>query len=143
MNQHPVLGVGPDHWPQVAPQYGWKLGKEGHSLWLQIGAELGYPGVIFLILFYGICIIKLLPIVRSRDKDMDPWYPSIGRMVIAGHVGFIISAQFVTLEGLELPYYITLLGAGALKLLPNPESSRVMVRMPRLVAATSVFLRKG
>ena len=140
---HPLLGVGPDHWPLVAPQYGWELGKEGHSLWMQIGAEIGVPGAFFLILFYGLCVIKLWPVVRSRDQEIDPWYQSIGRMVIAGHVGFIIAAQFVSLEGLELPYYVTLLGAGALKLLPKPEPSRVMARMPRLAAATSIFLRKG
>jgi len=143
MVRNPVLGVGPDHWPLVAPQYGWELGKEGHSLWMQVGAELGFPGAIFLILFYGFCIAKLWPIVRSRDKDVDPWYPNIGRMVIAGHVGFIISAQFVSLEGLELPYYVALLGAGGLKLLPQPEPSQVIGRIPRLAAATSVFLRKG
>ncbi len=140
---NPILGVGPDHWPLVAPQYGWPLGKEGHSLWLQTSAEMGIPGVLFLLFFYGLCMIKLWPIVHSRVKDLDPWYPNIGRMVIAGLVGFIIAAQFVSLEGLELPYYVALLGAGALKLLPQSEPSRVMARMPRFAAATSVFLRKG
>lgn len=140
---HPILGVGPDHWPIVAPQYGWPLGKEGHSLWLQTSAEIGLPGALFLLFFYGLCMIRLWPIVRSRVKDLDPWYPNLGRMVIAGLVGFMIAAQFVSLEGLELPYYVALLGAGALKLIPQPESLRVMARMPRFAVATSVFLRKG
>jgi hypothetical protein len=30
--------------------------------------------------------------------------------------GFIVSAQFVSLEALEIPYYTALLGCGALKL---------------------------
>jgi len=141
--QDPFLGVGPNHWPLVAPEYGYSRGKEGHSLWLQTAVELGLPGLIFLAIFYGLCLIRLWPIVRSREKDLDPWYPNIARMVIAAQVGFIVSAQFVSLETLELPYYINLLGVGALKLLPYPEPSRVMARMPRLVAATSVFLRKG
>src|SRR5947209_4772375 len=42
MLKYPVFGVGPHQWPEVAPQYGWPKGKEGHSLWLQIGAELGF-----------------------------------------------------------------------------------------------------
>ncbi len=143
--RHPVLGVGPDHWPIVAPQYGWELGKEGHSLWLQTGAELGFPGLLFITAFYGLCILRLWTLVRKRnaDQDLDPWFPNIGRMVIAGHIGFVVAAQFVSLEGLELPYYMALLGAGALKMMPQPDPSSVMARMPRFAAATSVFLGKG
>ncbi len=141
--KNPIVGVGPDHWPLIAPQYGWRLGKEGHSLWIQTGAELGFIGLFFLASFYILCVIKIWPIVRSRDKDLDPWYPHIGRMVIAAHAGFMISAQFVSLEGLELPYYVTLLGAGAIKLISVPQPSRVMARMPHFAAATSIIFRKG
>jgi hypothetical protein len=38
-------------------------------------------------------------------------------MVIGAPVGFMVSVQFVTLSGLELPYYVGLIGAGRLKLL--------------------------
>jgi hypothetical protein len=37
-------------------------------------------------------------------------------MVVAGLIGFAIAAQFVSLYGLEVPYYIALIGAGVLKL---------------------------
>ena len=37
-------------------------------------------------------------------------------MVIASLVGFMVSAQFVTVYGVELPYYVVLIGAGAIKL---------------------------
>jgi hypothetical protein len=40
-------------------------------------------------------------------------------MVLAAITGFAVSAQFVSLPGLETPYYIVLLGAGALKLVPS------------------------
>ena len=126
--KNPMLGVGPNHWPLIAPQYGWELGKEGHSLWLQTSAELGFPGFLFLASFYGLCIIRLWPIVRSREKDLDPWYPHIARMAIAAQVGFIVSAQFVSLEGLELPYYINLLGAGVLRLAYHPVDTMASVR---------------
>jgi len=143
--QHPFLGVGPDHWPLTAPQYGWELGKEGHSLWLQTGAELGVPGLVFLALFYSWCLIRLWPIVRTRDKDLDPWLSNMGRMVIAAQVGFIISAQFVSLETLEVPYYINLLGAGVLRLVYQPTAdmavSRSLSSVARLrtVSAATLF----
>jgi hypothetical protein len=37
-------------------------------------------------------------------------------MTIASLVGFIVSAQFVTVYGVELPYYVVLVGASAIKL---------------------------
>jgi hypothetical protein len=37
-------------------------------------------------------------------------------MVAASLAGFCVSAQFVSLIGLEIPYYVGLIGIGALKL---------------------------
>ena len=35
-------------------------------------------------------------------------------MTIASLIGFMVAAQFVSLEALEIPYYVALLGAGSL-----------------------------
>lgn len=115
MLHNPVLGVGPDHWPLTAPEYGWNKGKEAHSLWMQTGAELGFPGLLFLGLFYGFCIIRLWPLARSKLGEQEPWHQDVARMAIASLTGFVVAAQFVSLEGLEFPYYVVLLGAGMLK----------------------------
>jgi probable O-glycosylation ligase (exosortase A-associated) len=117
MLAEPLLGVGPDHFPLRLNDYGshYARGKEAHTLWLQIGAELGFPGLASLLTFYGICVWRLWPVHRSRTLT-DPWLADAARMVIAALVGFMFSAQFVSLEGLELPYYVTLVGAGVLKL---------------------------
>jgi len=121
MTKHPVTGVGPRHWPLIAPQYGWPLGKEAHSLWLQTGAELGFPGLGFLLAFYGFAVWRLLRLLRRRDAP-DPWFVDSARMVVAAIAGFAVSVSFVSLVGLELPYYIVLLGAGGLKLLDQPRA---------------------
>jgi hypothetical protein len=42
-------------------------------------------------------------------------------MVVTALAGFIVSAQFVSLEALEIPYFVTLLGAGTLRLLSLPQ----------------------
>ena len=47
---------------------------------------------------------------------MAPELANACRMVIAALVGFMVAAQFVSLAGLEIPYYVTLVGAGYLKL---------------------------
>jgi hypothetical protein len=96
---------------------------------MQLGAELGFPGLFFLLIgFYGLCIARLWPLTFLATPVPDPWIKTLARMVIAALFGFFVSAQFVSLAGLELPYYIVLVGAGALKLtsgnvLDNPNQT--------------------
>jgi probable O-glycosylation ligase (exosortase A-associated) len=117
------LGLGPDHWPLIAQDYGFKAGKQAHSVWMQLGAELGFPGLMLLLSFYIVCIWQLW-IAKSSIPWQDPVLCAIPHMVTASLVGFIFTAQFVSLYGLELPYYIVLVGAGFLSLLSRePQSS--------------------
>jgi probable O-glycosylation ligase (exosortase A-associated) len=116
MLSSPILGVGPNHWGLIVPKYGFAPGKSAHSLWLQCGAELGFPGVTFLVSFYLICIVRLWSLTSERTPVLDPWHRCFARMVIASLVGFAVAAQFVSMEGLEVPYYVNLLGAGTLRL---------------------------
>jgi putative inorganic carbon (HCO3(-)) transporter len=110
MQKHPITGIGPDHWPLIAGQYGWPTGKECHSLWFNAGAELGFTGVALLMLFYGNVIWHCGRLCRERT-NCDPWFADCGRMVTAALVGFAVAASFVSLDALEPPYYIALLGA--------------------------------
>lgn len=123
MAKNPVFGVGPNNWGEVAPQYGWPRGKEAHTLWLQTGAELGPPGLLFLVLFYGLCAARLRSVMR-RSTWGDPWPRYLASMVIASLAGFAVSAQFVSLVGLETPYYVTLIGAGVLKVAGGRAAER-------------------
>ncbi|HEX5272575.1 MAG TPA: O-antigen ligase family protein, partial [Gemmataceae bacterium] len=116
MARMPVLGAGPDHWPTLSESYGFTPMKEAHTLWLQWGAEMGLPGLGFLVLYYGLCAARLWPLARRRDPAADPWEGHMAAMVIASLAGFAVSAQFVSMKLLEPPYYIALVGAGTLKL---------------------------
>jgi probable O-glycosylation ligase (exosortase A-associated) len=115
MLRYPVFGIGPNHFPIMAPEFGWPEGKLAHSLWLQVGAELGFPGIGFLLMFYLVAIWRLWRMSRTLDQS-DPEVADACRMVVAALVGFMVAAQFVSLSGLELPYYVMLVGAGYLKL---------------------------
>jgi hypothetical protein len=59
-------------------------------------------------------------------------------MTIAALAGFMLSAQFVSLEGLELPSYITMIGAGTLKLTSVSAfaPAALRVRQPHYQLAT-------
>jgi O-antigen ligase len=141
IRNRPVLGLGPDHWPLVAEEHGWLAGKHAHSLWFQIGTELGLPGLFFLLLFYGLCSARLCTLVPELQIVGDPFIRACARMVIASLIGFMVAAQFVTLPGLEVPYYVVLLGAGALKLSPGPNTVPTTASFyPAVAEATSPIL---
>ena len=117
MIEKPLFGVGPGSFSSVIHLYTpYGKGKEAHTLWLQIGAETGAVGLFLLVSFYGVCVVRLWPLTRESHPVADPWFRHTARMVIASLTGFIVSAQFVSLPGLEVPYYVVLLGAGASKL---------------------------
>lgn len=123
MGQSPIFGLGPDNFPLHAHLYGFPRGKIAHTLWLQMGAENGIIGLGFLILFYALCVVRLWPMVREKHPVADPWLRDTARMVIASITGFAVAAQFVSLTALESPYYVVLLGAGALKLSSVPAQA--------------------
>lgn len=116
MTKYPVMGVGPNHWPVIASDYGWPPGKEAHSLWMQTGAELGFVGLGLYLGFYLLCIFRLWLLTWKSTPVDDEWYKHTARMTLAGLCGFLVSASFVSIEALEIPYYTALLGCGALKL---------------------------
>jgi probable O-glycosylation ligase (exosortase A-associated) len=122
MKKHPC-GVGPDQFSFVVTDYGFPPGKQAHSLWLQIGAETGFVGLGCLLLFYGICAVRLWPLTWESRPAPDPWFHVAARMVLASLVGFAVSAQFVSLTTLEVPFYITLIGAVTLKLCSVPSAA--------------------
>jgi probable O-glycosylation ligase (exosortase A-associated) len=114
MKDQPLFGVGTHMWVHYSVIYTGST-HDGHSTWLQAGAELGVPALIFLLTFFLVGLARLWPIAREKVAVSDPWLYYLSRMVIAAVVGFMVSGSFVTCYGVELPYYIMLLGAGVLK----------------------------
>jgi O-antigen ligase len=116
------LGVGPAQWRFTAPSYGLPS-MEAHSFWLQTGAELGVAGLLGYVVFYAGTMILLWPLARRRVRGVDPWLIYSAQMVLSSLVGFCFSAQFVTVNGVEAPFYVTLVGLSALKLLTLPSAT--------------------
>jgi O-antigen ligase len=131
ISERPIFGVGSFNWPLIAERFGWPRGKEGHSLWVQTAAENGVPGVSFLLLFYGLTIVKLWPIARRRYPDIDEPTAMIATGIILAIVGFAASAQFVSVKGLEPPYYLAMIGVVLLKL----RAVAVPASVPATIAA--------
>jgi probable O-glycosylation ligase (exosortase A-associated) len=115
IGEYPVFGVGPANWRIIAARYGWPEGKSAHSVWMETGAEEGIPGALFLILFFGTAMVRLWPIARARPTETNQNEIILASGVILAIVGFVVSGQFVSVPGLEVPYYVTMLGAAMLK----------------------------
>jgi probable O-glycosylation ligase (exosortase A-associated) len=117
-SRNPLFGVGARNWPLVAPTYGWPLGKEAHSTWMQTAAETGFPGVFLLLTLFAVPAVKLWPIAHRLPGDDNRDLVMGGRAVVMSMAGFIVAGQFVTLSGLEIPYYMAMVGVMILKDLP-------------------------
>jgi len=144
MLKHPLLGCGMENWVNVAPEYGWPRGKRVHNTWAEIGATLGVPGFVAILMFYGSCCLRLFPLARERTPVDDPWIRGLARAVIASTAGFVVSASAVTLDRLEMPYYIMLIGMGLLRvhslgLDRKPVGAIREARKPGLIGAPATI----
>lgn len=129
IGEYPVLGVGPANWRIIAARYGWPEGKSAHSVWMETAAETGVPGAAFLLLFFGLAAAKLWPVARARPTETNRYEIVLASGVILAIVGFVVSGQFVSVPALEVPYYVTMLGAAMLK-----NTTRVVVAGAEMTA---------
>jgi putative inorganic carbon (HCO3(-)) transporter len=111
----PVFGIGPNNWRAYASTFGWAEGKSAHSVWMETAAEVGIPGVLALIFFFGSATVRLWPLARARLTATNRQEVALAAGVILSIVGFSVAGQFVSVPGLEVPYYVTMLGAAMLK----------------------------
>jgi O-antigen ligase len=119
--RNPIVGVGPQGWPRIADEYGFARGKQGHGLWVQALAETGFPGGLMYLAFFVCCIVSLWLYVYRAASGFDPELRLYAVMIIASLSGWIVEAQFGSFYGIELPYYVVMLGIGVLKLSTSPQ----------------------
>jgi probable O-glycosylation ligase (exosortase A-associated) len=139
IEQYPILGVGPANWGTVSVNYGWSPGKSAHSVWMETAAEVGLPAALILLAFFGLAAIKLWPIAREKITDENRYRVVLASGTILAIVGFAVSGQFVSVPGLEVPYYIVMVAAVMLKLpaeraavsVPAPKAARSPAVLPR------------
>lgn len=132
LKSKPLFGVGPWNWRVVASQYGWTNGKSAHSVWMETAAETGAPGVLSLLSFFGLTALYLWPVARQRLTPENRYEMMMASGIIMGVAGFAISGQFVSLAGLEVPYYVAMVGVVLLKL-----KSRQQQAAPALARSTT------
>ena len=111
----PLFGVGPANFSVVSHDLGYTEGKQAHSVWMQTMAENGFPGVLALFGFFALAVVKLWPLARMKATPENRYTIAVATGIITSIVGFMVAGQFVSLAGLEIPYYTTMVGVVLLK----------------------------
>ena len=122
---YPVLGVGPNNWRAIASSFGWAEGKSAHSVWMETAAELGIPGVLWLLLFFGFATLRMWPLARERLTETNRYQVALAAGVVLSVVGFSVAGPFVSVPGLEVPYYVVMVGIAMLKTTPRAVPASV------------------
>ena len=82
---------------------------------MQTAAETGFPGALLLLMLFTGPAIKLWPLAHRLPTDDNRGDVMGGRAVVMAMSGFIVAGQFVTLSGLEIPYYMAMISVMILK----------------------------
>jgi probable O-glycosylation ligase (exosortase A-associated) len=135
MAQHPLYGIGPDHWKTVAHHHGVEYGKAAHSLWMQTAAECGFTGLVSLALFFSLCVWRCWRLTLLPDGAIDPQLKDIARMVLCGLCGFIVAAQFVSVGLIEISYSVAAAGIATLRLASLPQAQTAFMYQRQVRAA--------
>ena len=127
MLDHPILGVGPDNFPvaegTLSPlaerqQYGvgvrWSA---AHNSFVQVGAELGFPGLLFYLgmIVTGFRALGLWRRGEERD-DARMQASELTQAVTAALIGFVVGSFFLSLAYSEMFYTLLALAIGLYKL---------------------------
>jgi O-antigen ligase len=127
MIQHPVLGVGAGNFPRaegtISPLVGRQPRGRGlkwgppHNSYLQVGAELGVPGLVIFVAFLVSVFraLRALPVaVGSPDQTgRGPMERArFAQSLTASLVGFAVGAFFLTLAYHDMLYTLAALAVG-------------------------------
>ena len=108
------LGVGPRCWHRVKGAYGLSGNLAVHNMFLQVGVDSGVFASIFLL---GIFLLTMKGLfVNHKNRAIySPWYPYWAAGIAAGlGTGFLCS-MFLSMERVEMPYYLAMLGIATVK----------------------------
>jgi O-antigen ligase len=120
MLQRPVTGVGAGNFAtaegRLSPLAERQSRGRGlkwsaaHSSYVQVGAELGIPG---LLLFLGLFLGAFRALRRA-------WPPPLAQALMGSLVGFLAGAVFLSLAYADMPYILLSLAIGLARVSPRP-----------------------
>ena len=132
MLDHPLLGVGPDNFGaaegMLSPfakrqQYGigvrWSA---AHNSFVQVGAELGFPGLAFYVAMLAATFGALRRAARARRWDGGSGL-ELTQALMAALLGFVVGSIFLSLAYSEMLYTLVALSAAMWKVSAPPAAA--------------------
>jgi O-antigen ligase len=126
MASYPIFGVGPSNFPTAEGTLSPLADRQqrgagvrwnaAHNSYVQVGAELGLPG---LVLFVGLLLAgfgALRAVVRDAVADADRRRKNLAQAMTASLVGFAVGAVFLSLAYSEMLYMLLALTVGLHKI---------------------------
>jgi probable O-glycosylation ligase (exosortase A-associated) len=144
MLQNPILGVGGGNFPTaegtISPRAraaytgrGWKW-SVSHNSYVQVGAELGIPGLLLFLLMFWRAFAALRAVQRGQPRSPPA---QLAQTLAACLIGYMVGGFFLSLAYRDLLYVLIALAAGLRKGLPAVVASPRPVRS----VATSAYAR--
>jgi hypothetical protein len=100
---------------------------------METAAEVGTPAALALLAFFAMAVVRLWPLARQRVTDQNRFEVAVATGSVLSTAGFIVAGQFVSVPGLEVPYYVVMVGAATLKARPpKPSTADVPVSEVRV-----------
>ncbi len=121
MQDHP-FGLGPRNFNRVSHEYGLTWNKSVHNLFLQVGADYGFAGMIGLAIFYIGSALQCYTMSRSRVAKRLIWPVYIGQAVVLSMAGFLVCSIFIGMEEVEIGYMVAMLGLGTVAYVRKVEA---------------------
>lgn len=139
IRDHPLMGVGlgaysrthEQYAPSVETEFGASGTRDTHSTYLNVAAEVGYPG---LLIFIGIVVSAALVAERTRRRIKRDSPDAAARLwyLEAGLLAYMTAAIFGSFSQLALLYlHLALLLAMAQTLDKDPRAARLQHRRIR------------
>jgi len=124
MMSYPLFGVGISNFNKAECTLSERLVEEGpgvgirctapHSTWVQVGAELGIPGLIIWFTLLTLPVVRLLRLSRSLpigwlrgDLEQRFLFACASALPIS-LIGFMVASTFLTFAWLDLPYLLVI-----------------------------------
>ena len=137
METHPILGVGAANFPTAegtlsplaraqAFEHGVKW-SAAHNSYLEIGAELGVPGLLLFLVLLGSGFVSLRRVRTAVGKihSRSPPPVQLAQAFAGSLIGFMVGGFFLSLAYHELLYVLLALITGLRKVIvPSPLKSR-------------------
>jgi putative inorganic carbon (HCO3(-)) transporter len=111
MNAKPLTGVGFNVYREAYDDYDPSRGSYGtyrqtHSSWFGIGAEMGYPGLILLILLIAQGLFTSFKIRRwARGRPQYGELRAYGNALETSLIVFVVGATFLSMQYLEMLWH--------------------------------------